>query len=107
MCEPGRRVRIALAATNTGTCAASDVRMRLTLPDGPMSGWRAIDGRAFGENGEAGAFHLERIEQGAKVEAAIDAYVVSPAIDGTQLPIAASLQWSTGTRTFDRTLTVR
>jgi uncharacterized repeat protein (TIGR01451 family) len=104
--EPGRRVRIALTATNTGTCAASDVRMRLTLPDGLQyaSGSRAIDGRAFGENGEAGAFHLERIEAGAKVEAAIDAYVVSPAIDGTQLPIAASLQWSTGSRTFDRTL---
>jgi len=107
--EPGRRVRIALSATNTGTCAASDVRVRLVVPDGLQyaSGSRAIDGRSVGENGEAGAFHFERIESGVKIEAAIDAYVVSPAVDGTQLPIAASLQWSTGSRTFDRTLTVR
>jgi len=107
--EPGRRVRIALTATNTGTCAANDVRVRLTLPDGLQyaSGSRALDGRMVSENGEAGAFHLDRIEAGASVEAAVDAYVVSPAIDGTQLPIAASLQWSTGSRTFDRALTVR
>jgi uncharacterized repeat protein (TIGR01451 family) len=107
--EPGRRVRISLTAQNIGTCAASDVRLRLVLPDGLQyaSGSRAIDGRAVGENGEAGAFHFDRIEAGAKIEAAVDAYVVSPAVDGTQLPIAASLQWSTGSRTFDRTLTVR
>ena len=107
--EPGRRVRIALSATNSGTCAASDVRVRLVVPDGLQyaAGSRAIDGRSVGENGEAGAFAFERIEAGSKVEAAVDAYVVSPAVDGTQLPIAASLQWSTGSRTFDRTLTVR
>ncbi|HEY0381890.1 MAG TPA: hypothetical protein VGC72_06800, partial [Candidatus Elarobacter sp.] len=31
--EPGRRVRVGLIAENVGTCAAEDVRLRLTLPD--------------------------------------------------------------------------
>jgi uncharacterized repeat protein (TIGR01451 family) len=107
--EPGLRVRIALVAANSGTCAATDVRARITLPAGLQyaAGSRALDGRVVGEADEAGAFHFERIEAGAKVEAAVDTYVVSPAIDGTALPIAASLQWSTGSRTFDHTLTVR
>ena len=107
--EPGRRIRVALAALNTGTCAADDVRVRLSLPDGLQyaPGSRAIDGRSVGESDAAGAFAFERIEAGARVEVALDAYVVSPAIDGTALPIGGSLQSSTGSRTFDRTLTVR
>ncbi|MFN2459074.1 MAG: hypothetical protein ABR591_00065 [Candidatus Velthaea sp.] len=107
--EPGRRIRVALGATNSGTCAADDVRIRLTLPEGLRyaPGSRAVDGRSVGESDSAGAFTFERIEAAAHVDAATDAYVVSPAIDGTSLPIGASLQWSTGSRTFDRMLRVR
>ncbi len=107
--EPGRRVRVALVAENAGTCAADDVRIRLTLPEGLRyaPGSRAVDGRSVSESDAYGSFHFLRVEAGARVEAAIDAYVVSPAVDGTPLPIAASLRWGTGSRTFERTLTVR
>jgi uncharacterized repeat protein (TIGR01451 family) len=107
--EPGRRVRVALIAENAGTCAAEDVRVRLTLPEGLRyaPGSRAVDGRSAGETETPGAFVFPRIDAGRRVEAAIDAYVVSPAVDGTPLPIAGSLQWGTGTRTFERTLTIR
>ncbi len=114
--EPGRRIRIALAAQNNGTCAASDARIRLSLPDGLQyaPGSRMLDGRSIGERDalrsaqdDLAAFAFERIDAGQRIEVAIDAYVVSPAIDGTALPISGSLQWSTGSRTFDRTLTVR
>jgi len=107
--EPGRRVRVALVAQNNGTCAADDVRIRLTLPDGLQyaPGSRMVDARSVGESDSAGAFTFERLDAGSNVEVAIDAYVVSPAIDGTALPVASSLQWGTGSRTFDRALTVR
>jgi uncharacterized repeat protein (TIGR01451 family) len=107
--EPGRRVRVGLIAENGGTCAAEDVRVRLNLPDGLRyaPGSRAIDGRSAGETDAPGAFVFPRIEAGGRVEAAIDAYVVSPAVDGTPLPVTGSLQWATGSRTFERTLTVR
>jgi uncharacterized repeat protein (TIGR01451 family) len=107
--EPGRRVRVALVAENAGTCAAEDVRVRLTLPEGLRyaPGSRAVDGRSAGETETPGAFVFPRVDAGRRVEAAIDAYVVSPAVDATPLPIAGSLQWGTGTRTFERTLTVR
>ncbi len=107
--EPGRRVRVALLAENVGTCAADDVRVRLTLPDGLRyaPGSRALDGRSVSESDDPGAFVFPRIDAGRRVEAAVDAYVVSPAVDATPLPIAGSLGWSTGSRTFERTLTVR
>jgi uncharacterized repeat protein (TIGR01451 family) len=107
--EPGLRVRVGLIAENAGTCAAEDVRVRLNLPDGLRyaPGSRAIDGRSAGETESPGAFVFPRIEAGGRVEAGIDAYVVSPAVDGTPLPVTASLQWATGSRTFERTLTVR
>ncbi len=107
--EPGRRVRVALIAENAGTCAAEDVRVRLNLPEGLRyaPGSRAVDGRSAGETEMPGAFVFPRIDAGARVEAAIDAYVVSPAVDGTPLPVTGSLQWATGSRTFERTLTVR
>ncbi|MDB5029177.1 MAG: hypothetical protein JWO66_2866, partial [Candidatus Eremiobacteraeota bacterium] len=107
--EPGRRVRVALIAENAGTCAAEDVRVRLTLPEGLRyaAGSRSIDGRSANESDNPGAFVFPRIDAGRRVEAAIDAYVVSPAVDGTPLPINASLQWPTGSRPFERTLTVR
>jgi uncharacterized repeat protein (TIGR01451 family) len=107
--EPGRRVRVALIAENAGTCAAEDVRVRLTLPEGLRyaPGSRAVDGRSAGEAEPPGAFVFPRIDAGRRVEAAIDAYVVSPAVDGTPLPVTGSLQWGTGTRTFERTLTIR
>lgn len=107
--EPGRRVRVGLIAENNGTCAAEDARVRLTLPEGLRyaPGSRAVDGRSVSESDTPGAFVFARIDAGRRVEAAIDAYVVSPAVDGTPLPIAGSLQWSTGSRTFERTLTVR
>lgn len=107
--EPGRRVRVALVAENAGTCAADEVRVRLTLPDGLRyaPGSRAIDGRSVPESDDPGAFVFPRIDAGRRVEAAIDAYVVSPAVDATPLPIAATLHWSTGSRAFERTLTVR
>jgi uncharacterized repeat protein (TIGR01451 family) len=114
--EPGRRIRVALAAQNNGTCAADDARIRLTLPEGLQyaPGSRMLDGRSIGERDALGqgqddtaVFAFERIEAGQRIEVAIDAYVVSPAVDGTALPIAGSLAWSTGSRTFDRTLTVR
>jgi uncharacterized repeat protein (TIGR01451 family) len=107
--EPGRRVRVALIAENAGTCAAEDVRVRLTLPEGLRyaPGSRAIDGRSASESETPGAFLFARIDAGRRVEAAIDAYVVSPAVDGTPLPISGSLRWATGSRTFERTLVVR
>jgi uncharacterized repeat protein (TIGR01451 family) len=107
--EPGRRVRVALVAENAGTCAADDVRVRITLPEGLRyaPGSRAIDGRSVSESDDPGAFVFPRIDAGRRVEAAIDAYVVSPAVDGTPLPIAATLHWSTGSRAFERTLIVR
>ncbi|MEA2664021.1 MAG: hypothetical protein QOI11_965 [Candidatus Eremiobacteraeota bacterium] len=107
--EPGRRVRVAILAENVGTCAASDIRVRLSLPDGLRyaPGSRALDGRSVSESENPGAFVFPRVDAGRRVEAAVDAYVVSPAVDATPLPIAGSLQWSTGSRTFERTLTVR
>jgi uncharacterized repeat protein (TIGR01451 family) len=107
--EPGRRVRVALVAENAGTCAADDVHVRLTLPDGLRyaPGSRAVDGRSVSESETPGSFVFARIDAGRRVEAAIDAYVVSPAVDGTPLPIAGSLRWSTGSRAFERSLTVR
>jgi uncharacterized repeat protein (TIGR01451 family) len=107
--EPGRRVRVALIAENAGTCAAEEVRVRLTLPEGLRyaPGSRAIDGRSATETETPGAFVFARIDAGRRVEAAVDAYVVSPAVDGTPLPVHASLQWSTGARPFERTLIVR
>jgi len=107
--EPGRRVRVGLIAENTGTCAAEDARVRLTLPEGLRyaPGSRAVDGRSVSESESPGSFVFARIDAGRRVEAAIDAYVESPAVDGTPLPVAGSLQWSTGSRTFERTLTVR
>ncbi|MDQ6941400.1 MAG: DUF11 domain-containing protein, partial [Candidatus Eremiobacteraeota bacterium] len=107
--EPGRRVRVGLIAENNGTCAAEEARVRLTLPEGLRyaPGSRAVDGRSVSESDTPGSFVFARIDAGRRVEAAIDAYVVSPAVDGTPLPVAGSLQWSTGSRTFERTLTVR
>ena len=107
--EPGRRVRVALVAENAGSCAADDAHVRLTLPDGLRyaPGSRAVDGRSVSESDTPGSFLFARIEAGRRVEAAIDAYVVSPAVDGTPLPIAGSLRWSTGSRAFERSLTVR
>jgi uncharacterized repeat protein (TIGR01451 family) len=107
--EPGRRIRIALIAENTGTCSADEVRVRLTLPDGLRyaPGSRALDGRSASESEDPGAFTFARVDAGRRVEAAVDAYVVSPAVDATPLPIAATLQWSTGSRVFERQLTVR
>jgi len=107
--EPGRRVRVGVIAENAGTCAAEAVSVRLTLPEGLRyaPGSRAVDGRSVSESEPPGAFVFPRIDAGGRVEAAIDAYVVSPAVDGTPLPIAGSLRWSTGSRAFERTLTVR
>ncbi|HEV2644097.1 MAG TPA: hypothetical protein VGT98_15400, partial [Candidatus Elarobacter sp.] len=107
--EPGRRVRVGLIAENNGTCAAEDARVRLTLPEGLRyaPGSRAVDGRSVSESDTPGSFVFARVDAGRRVEAAIDAYVVSPAVDGTPLPVGGSLQWSTGSRTFERTLTVR
>ena len=107
--EPGRRVRVALIAENGGTCAADDVHVRLSLPDGLRyaPGSRAVDGRSVSESDSPGSFVFARIDAGRRVEAAIDAYVVSPAVDGTPLPITGTLRWSTGSRAFERSLTVR
>lgn len=106
---PGQRIPIALSAHNNGTCAAHDARLRVTLPDGLQyaPGSRAVDGRSVGESDTAGVFAFERIEAGQRIVAAIDAYVVSPAVDGTELPVTGSLQWAAGSRAFERTLTVR
>ncbi|MBV8748618.1 MAG: hypothetical protein JO103_02775, partial [Candidatus Eremiobacteraeota bacterium] len=103
------RVRVGLIAENAGTCAADDVNVRLSLPDGLRyaTGSRVVDGRTVSENDPPGAFVFPRVEAGHRVEAAIDAYVVSPAVDGTPLPITGSLRWATGSRTFERSLTVR
>lgn len=107
--EPGRRVRVALVAENDGTCAADDVRVRLNLPDGLRyaPGSRAVDGRSVADSETPGSFVFTRVEAGRRVEASIDAYVVSPAVDGTPLPIIGSLQWSTGSRPFERALVIR
>ena len=107
--EPGRRVRVALVAENAGSCAADDAHVRLTLPDGLRyaPGSRAVDGRSVSESDTPGSFLFARVDAGRRVEAAIDAYVISPAVDGTPLPISGSLRWSTGSRAFERSLTVR
>jgi uncharacterized repeat protein (TIGR01451 family) len=107
--EPGRRVRVALVAENDGTCAAEDVRVRLNLPEGLRyaPGSRAVDGRSVADGETPGSFVFTRVAAGRRVEASIDAYVVSPAVDGTPLPISGSLQWPTGSRPFERSLHVR
>jgi len=107
--EPGRRIRIALAGYNAGTCAADDVKLRVELPDGLRyaPGSRSIDGRSVGESEVSGLFTFERVPAGERVEVSLDAYVVSPAVDGGQLRVLATLAYGGGSRTFDRTFTVR
>jgi uncharacterized repeat protein (TIGR01451 family) len=107
--EPGQRVLVGLIAENTGTCGAEDVRIRLTLPEGLRyaPGSRMVDGRSATESESPGAFVFPRVEAGRSVQVSIEAHVVSPAVDGTPLPIQGSLQWTTGSLTFERTLTVR
>jgi len=107
--EPGRRIRLALAGYNAGTCAADDVKLRIDLPEGLRyaPGSRAIDGRSVGESETAGLFTFERIPAGERVEVSLDAYVVSPAVDGAHLRVVSSLGDGGGTRGFERTFTVR
>jgi uncharacterized repeat protein (TIGR01451 family) len=107
--EPGERVRIALVARNTGTCDAEGVRVRIDLPEGLRyaAGSRTMDLRAIGEGVEPGVFTFDRVAAGQRIEAALEAYAVAPAKDGTRLPLGTSLTWSTGSRTLDRTLTLR
>ncbi len=107
--EPGERVRIALVARNTGTCDAEGVRVRIDLPEGLRyaAGSRTMDLRAIGEGAEPGVFTFDRVAAGQRIEAALEAYAVAPAKDGTRLPLSANLTWSTGNRTLDRTLTLR
>ncbi|HXP91877.1 MAG TPA: hypothetical protein VN905_00270 [Candidatus Binatia bacterium] len=107
--EPGERVRIALVARNTGTCDAEGVRVRVDLPEGLRyaAGSRTMDLRAVGEGAEPGVFTFDRVAAGQRIEAAIEAYAVAPARDGTRLPLSANLTWSTGNRTLERTLILR
>ena len=107
--EPGRRIRLALSGYNAGTCAAADVKLRIDLPDGLQyaPGSRAIDGRSVGESEAAGLFSFDRVPAGERVEVSLDAYVVSPAVDGAALRVAASLGYGGSTRRFERTFTVR
>src|SRR5947209_606611 len=107
--QPGQRVLVGLVAENTGTCAAEDVRIRLTLPEGLRyaPGSRLVDGRPATESGAPGSFVFPRVDAGRSVQVSVEAHVVSPAVDGTPLPIQGSLQWTTGSLTFERTLTVR
>ena len=107
--EPGRRIRIALAGYNAGTCAAEDVKLRLELPDGLRyaPGSRSIDGRSVGESDTSGLFTFERVPAGERLEVSLDAYVVSPAVDGGLLRVLATLAYDGGSRAFDRAFTVR
>jgi hypothetical protein len=107
--EPGERVRIAVVARNTGTCDAEGVRVRIDLPGGLRyaAGSRTMDLRAIGEGAEPGVFTFDRVAAGQRIEAALEAYAIAPAQDGTRLPLSAGLSWSGGSRTLDRTLTLR
>ncbi len=107
--EPGRRVRIALVARNTGTCGATDVLLQLLLPLGfrYASGSRAIDGRAIGESEDPGLFRFERLDAGERVEVTLEGYVVSPAVNGSTLVIGGRVAFAGIARTFERTLVVR
>ena len=81
-------------AENDGTCAADDVRVPA---DACPTGCATRPARARSTAGrsarrDAPAASCSRASTpGARVEAAIDAYVVSPAVDGTPLPITGSL----------------
>ncbi len=107
--EPGERLPIRLVARNVGTSAASGLRLRITLPEGLQyaPGSRTVDGRSVVEAGEPTLFVFERVGADQQVEAGLDAYVVSPALDGTKLVVVAQVYAPSGTLTFEHPLTVR
>jgi len=107
--EPGERIRIALVAKNTGTCDARQVSARIELPPELRyaAGSRTIDLRPIGEAPEPGLYTFDRIAAGQRIEAALEAYAITPGRDGTHLPLRATLTWSTGSRTLERALTLR
>ena len=107
--EPGERLPIRLVARNVGTSAATGLRMRIALPEGLQyaPGSRTVDGRSVVEAAEPTLFVFERVGADQQVEVGLDAYVVSPALDGTKLVIAAQVHAPSGLLTFEHPVTVR
>ncbi|MEO6913182.1 MAG: hypothetical protein ABI182_04070 [Candidatus Baltobacteraceae bacterium] len=107
---PGQRLTLRLHAANTGTTAADDASVALSLPDGLLAvrGASRIDGRALRDRKkETGVFELGRIDARTAVELVVEAVVASPAANGAVIAIQAVLTWAGGERRFERSLAIR
>jgi hypothetical protein len=69
---------------------------------------RSIDGApAVDRDKDEGLFELGDIEPGRSVDVALAGVVGAPIAHGQELPIGARVEWSTGSRQFARTVTVK
>jgi hypothetical protein len=107
---PGQRVRLTLRARNVGSARARGVKCKLTLPEGlaVSAGTRCIDGApAVDRDRDPGLFEIGDLEPNCGVDVSLSAVVRSPIADGHEFPLAARVEWTTGERHFERTVTVR
>ncbi|HTV74358.1 MAG TPA: hypothetical protein VME66_11750 [Candidatus Acidoferrales bacterium] len=105
---PGQHIQLRLLAHNTGTSVARDVTAQLDLPAGLTfaRGSLRVDGQAFPDREKVTTVALGDVEAHASTSVEALAVVTSPAPNGRTLPITAKLRWSTGTRSFDRSLVI-
>ncbi|HEY0798022.1 MAG TPA: hypothetical protein VGD50_02675, partial [Candidatus Baltobacteraceae bacterium] len=105
---PGAPLVLHVRAHNTGTSIARDVTVQLDLPQGLAyaPGSLRVDGQALPDSGAVKPIALGDIEAHATAVLEALTVVTSPAQSGRTLPIAAKLRWSTGARSFERSLTV-
>ena len=108
--QPGQLVPILLRAQNAGTNDAHHVTALITLPPGLVyvPGSAALDDQPLGLVSEGSdEIAIETIAAGAVAIVRISAVVAAPAPNGRPLPVSAKLRWHSGSRDFERTLTVR
>lgn len=105
----GERIRAVARVRNAGTATASNVRVKIGLPDGIAfcPGSRTIDGAAAPDGKERGLFVLGDVEPQRTIEVAVCGTVKSPLSNATELPLTARIEWAKGARTLTRTLTAR
>ncbi len=113
---PGTRVAMRVRALNAGTAAAESVTVAIALPEGlvPVRGAARVEGRPLRDRKkETLHYDLGRVEARASAELLVEATVVSPLPNGTQLPVAATLAWQpssgsgAGERRFERAVGIR
>jgi uncharacterized repeat protein (TIGR01451 family) len=107
---PGQRVRLTLRARNVGSARARGVKCKLALPDGLVvsPGTRCVDGApAVDRDRDPGLFEIGDLEPNCGVDVSLSAVVRSPVADGHEFALAARVEWATGERHFERTVTVR